>query len=87
MRTDSSSGEDGVHGRILKNLCSKGLNLLLRMINLSLVVDLPKTWSRDGNNFDISKASKKVWYAGHIDKLIGLKVPIGQRQICHPWTD
>ena len=46
------------------------------MINLSLVVDLPKTWSRDGNNFDISKASKKVWYAGHIDKLIGLKVPM-----------
>ena len=42
LKTDSSPGEDGVHNRFLKNLSSKGLDLLLKMINLSLVVGLPK---------------------------------------------
>jgi hypothetical protein len=32
------------HNRFLKNLSSKGLDLLLKMINLSLVVGLPKSW-------------------------------------------
>jgi hypothetical protein len=44
LKTDSSPGEDGVHNRFLKNLSSKGLDLLLKMINLSLVVGLPKSW-------------------------------------------
>jgi hypothetical protein len=43
LKTDSSPGEDGVHNRFLKNLSSKGLDLLLKMINLSLVVGLPKS--------------------------------------------
>ena len=44
LKTDSSPGEDGVHNRFLKNLSSKGLDLLLKMINLSLVVGLPNSW-------------------------------------------
>ena len=44
LKTDSSPGEDGVHNRFLKNLSSKGFELLLKMINLSLVVGLPKSW-------------------------------------------
>ncbi len=44
FKTDSSPGEDRVHNRFLKNLSSKGLDLLLKMINLSLVVGLPKSW-------------------------------------------
>jgi hypothetical protein len=41
---DFSTGEDGVHNLSLKNLSSKGLDLLLKMINLSLIVELPKSW-------------------------------------------
>ena len=44
LKTESSPGEDGVHNRFLKNLSPKGLELLLKMINLSLVVGLPKSW-------------------------------------------
>jgi hypothetical protein len=44
LKTDSSPGEHGVHNRFLKNLSSKGLDLLLKMINLSLVFGLPKSW-------------------------------------------
>ena len=44
LKTDSSPGEDGVHNRFLKNLSSKGLDLLLRMINLSIAVGLSKSW-------------------------------------------
>ena len=38
LRDDSSPGEDGVHNLFLKRLSSKALNLLLKMINLSLDV-------------------------------------------------
>lgn len=44
LRIDSSPGEDGVHNRFLKNLSVKGVDLLLRMINLSLMVGLPDSW-------------------------------------------
>ena len=44
LRTDSSPGEDGINNLFLKNLSSKGLNLLLKMINMSLDVGLPKAW-------------------------------------------
>ena len=42
LRVDSSPGEDGVQNQFLKNLSSKGLGLLLKMVNLSFVVGLPK---------------------------------------------
>ena len=41
---DSSTGEDGVHNLSLKNLSSKDLDLLLKTINLSLIVELLKSW-------------------------------------------
>ena len=44
LRTDSSPGEDGINNLFLKNLSSKGVNLLLKMINMSLDVGLPKAW-------------------------------------------
>ena len=50
LRTNSSPGEDGVHNRFLKNLSSKGLDLLLKMINLSLAVGLPVLEKRGGDN-------------------------------------
>ena len=42
LRVDSSPGEDGVHNQFLKYLSSKGLGLLLKMVNLSFVVGLQK---------------------------------------------
>ena len=44
LKEDSSPGEDCIHNRFLKNLSSKGLDLLLKMVNLSLVEGLPKAW-------------------------------------------
>ena len=44
LKEDSSPGEDGIHNRFLKNLSSKGLDLLLKMVNLSLIDGLPKAW-------------------------------------------
>jgi hypothetical protein len=41
LKEDSSPGEDGIHNRFLKNLSSKGLDLLLKMVNLSLIDGLP----------------------------------------------
>ena len=43
-KEDSSPGEDGIHNRFLKNLTSKGLDLLLKMVNLSIIDGLPKSW-------------------------------------------
>ena len=44
LKEDSSPGEDGIHNRFLKNLTSKGLDLLLKMVNLSIIDGLPKSW-------------------------------------------
>ena len=44
LKEGTSSGEDGIHNLFLKNLSQKGLNLLLKMINLSLDVCLPDAW-------------------------------------------
>jgi hypothetical protein len=44
LSDDSSPGEDGIQNRFLKKLSSKGLDLLLKMINLSFDVGLPKEW-------------------------------------------
>lgn len=43
LKTDSWPGEDGIHTRFLKNLSTKCLDLLLKMINVSIVVGLPKS--------------------------------------------
>ena len=44
LKEVSSPGEDGIHNRFLKNLSSKGLDLLLKMVNLSLINGPPKSW-------------------------------------------
>ena len=44
LKTDSSPGEDGIHYCFLKNLSSKGKDLLLKLANLSLAEGMPKSW-------------------------------------------
>ena len=44
LKDDSSPGEDGIHNRFIKNLSQKWLEIILRMINLSLVNGLPLAW-------------------------------------------
>ena len=44
LKDDSSPGEDGIHNRFIKNLSPNGINILLRLINMSLEVGLPHAW-------------------------------------------
>jgi len=44
LKVDSSPGEDGVQNRFLKNLSSRGMDLLLKLVNMSLIEGLPSAW-------------------------------------------
>ena len=39
-----TSVEDGVHNRFLKNLSSRGMGLLLKIVNMSHIEGLPSAW-------------------------------------------
>ena len=65
LKGDSSPGEDGVHNRFLKKLSSKGMDLLLKIVNMSHIEGLPSTWKAATITMIPKKDIKSTNYADY----------------------